>query len=150
MIGAANRAIAWVETHAACSRGATGKPVRLREWQKDERGKIYDNPHGTRRTILSFGHKNVRQVCVNQHGRDHRVDGMPWSLSNSAMARNDSARLASALSVTVASGDSPRVENAQWTLRRDCGGIAHRQKSLKRWGDNSVYRTVCWMLRCPM
>jgi hypothetical protein len=24
-----------------------------------------------------------------------------------------------------------------------------RQKSLKRIGDNSVYRTVCWMLRWP-
>ena len=24
------------------------------------------------------------------------------------------------------------------------------QKSLKRSGDNSVYRTVCWMFLCPM
>jgi hypothetical protein len=32
-----------------------------------------------------------------------------------------------------------------------CGqsGRAHRQKSLNRWGDNSVYRTVCWMFRWP-
>ena len=35
-----------------------GKPVRLREWQKDELRRIYDNPHGTRRAILSFGRKN--------------------------------------------------------------------------------------------
>ena len=24
-----------------------------------------------------------------------------------------------------------------------------RQKFLNRIGDNSLYRTVCWMLRCP-
>lgn len=37
-----------------------GKPVRLREWQKDEIRKIYDNPAGTRRAILSFGRKNAK------------------------------------------------------------------------------------------
>lgn len=35
-----------------------GKPVRLRDWQKAELTRIYDNPHGTRRAILSFGRKN--------------------------------------------------------------------------------------------
>lgn len=35
-----------------------GKTVVLREWQKTEIRKIYDNPHGTRRAILSFGRKN--------------------------------------------------------------------------------------------
>lgn len=35
-----------------------GKPVKLRAWQKEEISRIYDNPHGTRRAILSFGRKN--------------------------------------------------------------------------------------------
>lgn len=35
-----------------------GQPVKLREWQRDEIRKIYDNPHGTRRAIISFGRKN--------------------------------------------------------------------------------------------
>lgn len=35
-----------------------GKPVVLRDWQRAEIRKIYDNPHGTRRAILSFGRKN--------------------------------------------------------------------------------------------
>lgn len=35
-----------------------GKPVLLRDWQKEELRRIYDNPHGTRRAILSFGRKN--------------------------------------------------------------------------------------------
>lgn len=35
-----------------------GKPLRLREWQKIEIRKIYDNPHGTRTAIISFAKKN--------------------------------------------------------------------------------------------
>jgi len=35
-----------------------GKPVKLREWQRKEICRIYDNPQGTRRAILSFGRKN--------------------------------------------------------------------------------------------
>jgi phage terminase large subunit-like protein len=35
-----------------------GKPVVLREWQRQALREIYDNPHGTRRAILSFGRKN--------------------------------------------------------------------------------------------
>ena len=27
--------------------------------------------------------------------------------------------------------------------------FGHLQRSLNLPGDNSVYRTVCWMLRCP-
>lgn len=35
-----------------------GKAVKLREWQKREILKIYDNQAGTRRAIISFGRKN--------------------------------------------------------------------------------------------
>jgi phage terminase large subunit-like protein len=35
-----------------------GKRVVLREWQREAIRAIYDNPHGTRRAILSFGRKN--------------------------------------------------------------------------------------------
>lgn len=35
-----------------------GKPVVLRQWQKDEISKIYDNTSGTRRAIVTFGRKN--------------------------------------------------------------------------------------------
>ena len=35
-----------------------GQPVKLRKWQRHEISKIYDNPAGTRRAILSFGRKN--------------------------------------------------------------------------------------------
>lgn len=37
-----------------------GRRVKLRDWQKDELRKIYNNPHGTRRAIISFGRKNAK------------------------------------------------------------------------------------------
>lgn len=55
----AGRNIAWIEENCRVPEGRdVGKPVRLREWQKEELRRIYDNPHGTRRAILSFGRKN--------------------------------------------------------------------------------------------
>ncbi len=41
-----------------------GKAVALREWQKIEVRKIYDNPHGTRRAIVSFGRKNGKTALA--------------------------------------------------------------------------------------
>ena len=42
-----------------------GKPVKLRPWQKAEIKRIYDNPHGTRRGILSFGRKNGKGLALD-------------------------------------------------------------------------------------
>lgn len=53
------RAIKWIEGYCRVPEGRdVGKPVRLRPWQKAEIVKIYDNPSGTRRAILSFPRKN--------------------------------------------------------------------------------------------
>jgi phage terminase large subunit-like protein len=53
------RNIQWIESHCLIPEGRdVGKPVRLRDWQRHEICRIYDNPHGTRRAILSFGRKN--------------------------------------------------------------------------------------------
>lgn len=41
-----------------------GQPVRLRPWQRSEIIKIYDNPHGTRRAIISFGRKNGKTALA--------------------------------------------------------------------------------------
>lgn len=57
----AERNIRWIEEYCRIPEGRdVGKPVRLREWQKAEIRKIYDNPAGTRRAILSFGRKNAK------------------------------------------------------------------------------------------
>lgn len=55
----AKTAIWWIEEYCCVPEGKdAGKPVRLRPWQKKELIKIYDNPHRTRRAIISFGRKN--------------------------------------------------------------------------------------------
>lgn len=56
-----DRNIRWIEKHCRIPEGKfVGQPVRLREWQRAEVRKIYDNPHGTRRAIISFGRKNAK------------------------------------------------------------------------------------------
>jgi phage terminase large subunit-like protein len=53
------RNIAWIEEFCRVPEGKlVGQPIKLRQWQRDELAKIYDNPLGTRRAILSFGRKN--------------------------------------------------------------------------------------------
>ncbi len=56
-----DRNIAWIEQYCRIPEGPdVGKPVNLRDWQKKEIRRIYDNPDGTRRAILSFGRKNAK------------------------------------------------------------------------------------------
>ena len=55
------RNIYWIEQHCRVPEGRdVGKLVRLRTWQQREIRRIYDNPAGTRRAILSFGRKNAK------------------------------------------------------------------------------------------
>lgn len=54
-----DRVIQWIEDYCRVPEGAmVGQPIRMREWQRKEIRRIYDNPAGTRRAILSFGRKN--------------------------------------------------------------------------------------------
>jgi phage terminase large subunit-like protein len=51
--------INWIEGTLYVPEGKwTGRAVKLTSWQKREILRIYDNPVGTRRAILSFGRKN--------------------------------------------------------------------------------------------
>ncbi len=55
------RNIQWIEDKCLVPEGKfVGQPVKLRPWQRKELHKIYDNPAGTRRAILSFGRKNAK------------------------------------------------------------------------------------------
>lgn len=73
-----------------------GKRVKLREWQKDEIRRIYDNPHGTRRAILSFGRKNAKTtlsaflLLLHLCGPESRVNSQLFS---SAQSRDQAAIL---------------------------------------------------------
>jgi phage terminase large subunit-like protein len=41
-----------------------GKKLELFDWQKAEIRRIYDNPHGTRRAIISMGRKNAKTTLA--------------------------------------------------------------------------------------
>lgn len=57
--------IEWIEDECRIPDGPdAGKAVKLRPWQKRELKRIYDNPHGTRRAILSFGRKNGKTALA--------------------------------------------------------------------------------------
>jgi phage terminase large subunit-like protein len=59
------RNIDWIEKYCRVPEGPQiGHKVRLREWQQDEIRKIYDNPNGTRRAIISFGRKNGKTALA--------------------------------------------------------------------------------------
>jgi phage terminase large subunit-like protein len=59
------RNIRWIQDHCRIPEGKdVGKPVRLRDWQRANICKIYDNPNGTRRAIISFGRKNAKTTLA--------------------------------------------------------------------------------------
>lgn len=59
------RNVAWIEEHCRVPEGAhVGRPLKLRAWQKREVLRIYDNPRGTRRAIISFARKNGKTALA--------------------------------------------------------------------------------------
>jgi phage terminase large subunit-like protein len=80
-----------------------GKPIVLRPWQRREMLRIYDNPHGTRRAILSFGRKNGKTafaallLLLHLCGPESR----PNSQLNSAAQSRDQAAILFALAAKM-------------------------------------------------
>lgn len=59
------RNIRWIEEYCRVPEGKlVGQPVQLKAWQKKEIERIYDNPHGTRRAIISFARKNGKTALA--------------------------------------------------------------------------------------
>ena len=57
--------IEFIETVCFVPEGKfVGQPLRLQAWQKDILRAIYDNPHGTRRAIISMGRKNAKTTLA--------------------------------------------------------------------------------------
>jgi phage terminase large subunit-like protein len=100
----AKRNIDWIEEHCRIPEGRdVGKPVVLRDWQRDELRKIYDNPAGTRRAILSFGRKNGKTalsafiLLLHLCGPEHRPNSQLFSAAQS----RDQAAILFALAAKV-------------------------------------------------
>ncbi len=55
------RAIKWCEDRIRIPEGRfVGQPLKMAEFMKDDFRAIYDNPHGTRRALISRGRKNAK------------------------------------------------------------------------------------------
>lgn len=96
-VSRADRNIAWIEEWCKIPEGkraSIGKPVVLREWQRAELRKIYDNPAGTRQAILSFPRKNGKTALISFLLLLHLVgpEAVPNSqLYSSAISRDQAA-----------------------------------------------------------
>jgi phage terminase large subunit-like protein len=56
----------WIEEFCRVPEGGdVGKPVKLRDWQRRDICRIYDNPAGTRTAIISFGKKNGKTALAS-------------------------------------------------------------------------------------
>lgn len=84
------RLCSWIERHCRIPEGKfVGQPVKLTGWQKAEIRRIYDNPHGTRRAIISFGRKNAKTtlagfLCLGHLcGPEHKISGQLYSAAQS-------------------------------------------------------------------
>jgi hypothetical protein len=54
------RAIKWFEDYLRIPEGKfVGQPLKVAEFMKEDLRASYDNPHGTRRVIISRGRKNA-------------------------------------------------------------------------------------------
>ena len=77
-----------------------GQPIKLRSWQKRELKKIYDNPHGTRTAILSFGRKNGKTALAAMLLILHLCG--PESVQNSQLVSTATSRDQAALLFALA------------------------------------------------
>ena len=94
----------WIEEYCRIPEGRdVGKKVSLRKWQREIILKIYDNPAGTRRAILSFGRKNAKTsfsaflLLLHLCG----PEAQPNSQLNSAAQSRDQAAVIFALAAKI-------------------------------------------------
>lgn len=60
-----DKVVRWIEKYCRIPEGRdVGKPIRLAPFQKKEIRRIYDNEHGTRTAIISFGRKNAKTTLA--------------------------------------------------------------------------------------
>ena len=93
----ADRAIRWIQDRCVIPEGRdVGKRVVLRPWQRDILRMIYDNPHGTRRAIVSMGRKNAKTglsaflLLLHLCGPEAKANS---ELYSTAMSREQAAKL---------------------------------------------------------
>jgi len=86
----AERNIAWCEEHLRIPEGKfVGQPLKMAEFMKDDFRAIYDNPHGTRKAIISRGRKNAKTtesamiLLLHLCGPEYRQNSQLFSAAQS-------------------------------------------------------------------
>ena len=86
----AERNIAWCEKHLRLPEGKfVGQPLRMAAFMKEDFRLIYDNPHGTRRAIITRGRKNAKTtesamiVALHLCGPEARPNSQLFSAAQS-------------------------------------------------------------------
>jgi phage terminase large subunit-like protein len=128
--------IRWIETKCYVPEGKRiGQPFRLDEWQKDEMVRIYGNPHGTRRAILSFARKNGKTALTSVLLLVHLCGPMarPNSqLFSSAQSREQASLIfnlaAKIIRMSPALRDSVTIKDS--TKELDCYGLGTHYRAL--------------------
>ena len=103
-MGLGDRVIQWIEEYCRVPEGKdVGKPIKLRVWQKRDIRKIYDNPHGTRQAIISFGRKNgktalaalllLAHLCGPLHRKNSQLYSAAQSRDQAAVLFNLAAKI---------------------------------------------------------
>ena len=133
------RMIRWIERACHVPEGMdVGKELKLRPWQKDEIRRIYDNPAGTRRAIISFGRKNAKTTLsamivlahlagpMAERNRNSQIYSAAQSRDQAALLFNLAAkmvRMSEPLSTLV------RIRESSKTLFCDYFGTSYRALS---------------------
>jgi phage terminase large subunit-like protein len=96
------KVIAFIEAFCRVPEGKlVGRPMRLDEFQKDFIRRVYDNPHGTRRAILSIARKNGKSGLIAAIVLAH-IAG-PEARTNSQIVSGAQSRDQAALVFSLAS-----------------------------------------------
>jgi phage terminase large subunit-like protein len=96
------RVIKFAETYCLVPEGArVGKPLKLEPFQKKFLLEIYDNPHGTRRAIMSIARKNGKSALIAAIMLAHIVG--PEAQQNSQVVSGAMSRDQAALVFSLAS-----------------------------------------------
>jgi phage terminase large subunit-like protein len=95
LLSRAERNILWCEKYIKIPEGKfVGQPLVMAEFMKEDFRAIYDNPHGTRRAILSRGRKNAKTteaamiLLLHLVGPEYRKNSQLYS---SATSRDQAA-----------------------------------------------------------
>jgi phage terminase large subunit-like protein len=106
------RNVAWCEAHLHLPEGRfAGQRLVMTEFMKADFLAIYDNPHGTRRAIISRGRKNAKTTecaCIlllHLCGPEHQINAQMYSAAQS----RDQAGVLFKLAAKIV-GLSPKIQ----------------------------------------